>query len=164
MFFAGARRAVACPLTSSLRWAARVFRCLTSKGGVGAAPRRARRGAWLLQSFSIIATAVAVSAAAHGQQPTPAAQTQSPTPSQSPAPAQSPAPTQTPATTKATPSSTTPQATPTATPGATPPTQMPSPQTTPTAAGPQTAQTPTQATGALALDQVLSLATAQISA
>ncbi|PYS99246.1 MAG: hypothetical protein DMF65_09620 [Acidobacteria bacterium] len=124
-----------------------MFRCSTNKGGVGVVPRRARRGAWLLQSFSIIATAVALAAAAHGQQPTPAAQTQSPT--------QSPAPTQTPATTQATPSSTTPQATPTATPSTTTP---------PPAFGPQTNQTPTQTTGALALDDVLRLAVAQVSA
>ena len=62
---------------------------------------------------------------------------------------------QTPATTQATPSSTTPQATPTATPSTTTP---------PPAFGPQTNQTPTQTTGALALDDVLRLAVAQVSA
>jgi outer membrane protein TolC len=91
---------------------------------------------------------------AHGQQPTPAPQnppaTQSPAPTRSPAPSQSPAPTQSPQ--------------PGAPPQATPPT---APNVTasppPSAPGAQANQPPGQAAGPLALDQVLSLATAQIS-
>jgi outer membrane protein TolC len=100
--------------------------------------RRARRIALLLQGLSIIAAALVASCAAHAQQPTPAAQTQSPTPAQTPAPPSTP--TQSPAAPQAPPSSTTPQAT-----------------TTP-------AQTPAQAAEPLALEQVLGLANAQVSA
>jgi multidrug efflux system outer membrane protein len=100
--------------------------------------RRARRAALLLQGLSIIAAAVVAPCAARAQQPSPAAQTQSPAPTQTPAAAQTPSPTQ--ATTQAPPSSTTPQAT-----------------TTP-------APTPAQAAEPLALEQVLGLASAQVSA
>jgi outer membrane protein TolC len=96
--------------------------------------RRARRVALLLQSLSIIAAAVVASSAALAQQPTPAAQTQSPTPTQTPAAPSTPS--QSPATTQAPPSSTTPQAT----------------------------TTPAQAAEPLALEQVLGLAVAQVSA
>ncbi|MDQ3919681.1 MAG: TolC family protein [Acidobacteriota bacterium] len=101
--------------------------------------RRARRAALPLQVLSVIAAALIASGAARAQQPSPAAQTQSPAPTQT----QSPSPSQTPATTQAPPSSTTPQSTQSATPP-----------------GP----TPAQTAEPLALEQVLGLANAQVSA
>lgn len=101
--------------------------------------RRARRAALPLQVLSVIAAALIASGAARAQQPSPAAQTQSPAPTQT----QSPSPSQTPATTQALPSSTTPQST-----------QSTKPS------GP----TPAQTAEPLALEQVLGLANAQVSA
>lgn len=131
--------------------------------------RRARRVALLLQGLSIIAAALVAPCAARAQQPTPAAQTQSPAPTQTPAATQTPSPTQ--ATTQAPPSSTTPQ--PTTTPAPTPSqptTQQSTPQSTPQSqsapqpAGAQASQAPAQAAEPLALEQVLGLASAQVSA
>ncbi|PYS81037.1 MAG: hypothetical protein DMF67_18240 [Acidobacteria bacterium] len=96
---------------------------------------------------------------AHAQQPSQPAQTQSPKPSQTPAQPQPSATTQPP------PASAMPQPTQSpATPSSTP-SQTALPAQTPSspAAGQQTNQPPSQTSGPLALEQVLSLANAQIS-
>lgn len=105
--------------------------------------------------------AVVAACAARAQQPSPAAQTQSP----APAATQSPSPSQTPATTQAPPSSTTPQTTTTPAPTPAPTTTQPATNpTTQPSAGVQATQTPAQAAEPLALEQVLGLANAQVSA
>lgn len=121
-----------------------MFGFVRNKRGFDSGAVRAGRVAWLLQAISILATAVAVAGLAHAQQPSQPAQTQSPKPSQTPAAQPQPS-----ATKQAPPASAMPQAT-----------QSPA---TP-AAGQQANQPPGQTSGPLALDQVLGLATAQISA
>lgn len=129
------------------RWAARVFERVRDRRRVKSQASRERLVVWSLQGLSILAIAVAVTGMAHGQQPSPPAQTQS-------NPTQAPSPTQPPATPQAPPASTTSPATPSA---------KPAPTLSTPAPGPQANQPLGQTTGPLSLDQALNLATTQIS-